>query len=149
MNNLVLVNVVDRRDHVIEDAARVTLLDWCVDLDHEVAHVTQHQVHHDVDVLLVLVKVVELGNARVIQGLHDLLLAVNCFGVSQLQLGLTVYFNRNLFAGNLVVSFVDVGLTPLAQYLSYVISILKSQPALLLAGRARLGFRDRGGLQLE
>ena len=52
------MNVIYRGDHVIEDAASVALLDGRVNFNHEVAHVAQHQVHYNVNVLLVLIEVV-------------------------------------------------------------------------------------------
>ena len=77
MNYLLFVNVIYRRDHVIKNASAVTLLDRRIDLDHEVAHVAQHQVHDDVDELVILVEVIELGDARMVQLFHYFLFSVN------------------------------------------------------------------------
>ena len=55
---------------MIKNASAVTFLDRSVDLDHEVAHVAEHQVHDDVDELVILVFVIQLGHAWMVQLFH-------------------------------------------------------------------------------
>jgi hypothetical protein len=125
VNYLFLVDVIYRGNHVIKNAAAVWLFDRCIDLYHQVSHVTEHEVHYDVDVLIVLVEVIELGNARMLHGWHYFFFSVNRLQLPHLQFLLTVYFDCYIFAGFFVIRFVNIGLAALADYLFDGVSVFE------------------------
>lgn len=114
-----------RGNHVVENTPCISLLDRGVDLDHQVSHVAEHKIHHDVDVVLILVEVIELCYARMIQALHYFFLAVNGIKFLWLKFLLFIDLDCNIRAGFFVVRLVNVRLTALADYFFYVVTILK------------------------
>lgn len=85
VNYLILMNMINRCDHMIKNAPTVRLFDRGVDLYHQVSHVAEHEVHDDVDILRILIKVVHFCNTWVIHGRHNFLLSVNRLQLPHLQ----------------------------------------------------------------
>ena len=117
---------------MIENASCVSLLDRGIYLDHEVTHVRKHKVHHDVNVIFVLMEIIHFCNARMIHSLHDLFLSVNGFEFFCLQLLLLVNFDGNISTGFLVKRFVNVGLASLANDVFDGVASFERQKLLLL-----------------
>lgn len=110
---------------MVENTSGVSLLYRGIHLNHQVAHVTQHQIHHDVDMILILMEVVERGDAGVIQVLHDFFLPVNRIEFLWLKFLLFVDLDCNIFAGFFVPCLVHVRLTALADYFFNIISVFE------------------------
>ena len=96
---------------MVENTFGVSLLDRGIHLNHQVAHITQHQIHHDVDMILIFVEIIEFGNAWMIQVLHDFSLAVNGVKFLWLKSLLFIDLDCHIFAGFFVECFVHVRLS--------------------------------------